>query len=315
MSAEPAQPEAVRVLLAGVVDYGGTFPPASLDLGTAVRNYARYRAEEASWMLGRFVLPASALDEFETVSAGLLPGGPHASPWPLSVIGGWDLLGDVKRVEAFNARHDRSSMRGRAVVEFIEHRIGKAADVRRIDEKIPVPVRSAYEAPLGPAFAGILKFVKQVDGVAKIRTGGTTPGAIPTVGALAEFLVTCAREKVAVKCAAGLEHAVRGDHPLDVDGTMQLVPQHGLLNVLVASALAWTRSADPTPKDLLMLVETVLDERNPAAFAVTERGIRWWDYQLTCDELQRARRDFLEGVGCACFEEPVRALLEMGVAV
>ena len=45
----------LRALLAGVIDYAGLFPPATLPLDEAVRNYARYRREPEGWMLGRLV--------------------------------------------------------------------------------------------------------------------------------------------------------------------------------------------------------------------------------------------------------------------
>ena len=35
----------------------GLFPPAALDMTTAVRNYADYCADANAWMLGRFVVP------------------------------------------------------------------------------------------------------------------------------------------------------------------------------------------------------------------------------------------------------------------
>ena len=52
-----------RALLHNIVDYAGLFPPASLGMGEAVRNYAQYRRGEQRWMLGPFVLPVARLDE------------------------------------------------------------------------------------------------------------------------------------------------------------------------------------------------------------------------------------------------------------
>ena len=60
---EPPEGDPFRALLSGIVDYAGLFPPAGLDMATAVRNYADYRDDDASWMLGRFVAPAAKLDE------------------------------------------------------------------------------------------------------------------------------------------------------------------------------------------------------------------------------------------------------------
>ena len=35
---------AIRALLTESIDYAGLFPPAGLDMASAVENYARYRA-------------------------------------------------------------------------------------------------------------------------------------------------------------------------------------------------------------------------------------------------------------------------------
>ena len=66
--------ETVRILMQGLIDYAGMFPPAALDLATAARNYADYRAGGHAWMLGRFIVPAARLDEVDPT-------------WPLSVLG------------------------------------------------------------------------------------------------------------------------------------------------------------------------------------------------------------------------------------
>jgi len=46
----------LRVLLEGLIDYAGLFPPAALTMQDAVRNYARYRDGEYAWALGKFVV-------------------------------------------------------------------------------------------------------------------------------------------------------------------------------------------------------------------------------------------------------------------
>ena len=40
---------AIRALLTGSIDYAGLFPPAGLDMASAVENYARYRAGPDAW--------------------------------------------------------------------------------------------------------------------------------------------------------------------------------------------------------------------------------------------------------------------------
>ncbi len=46
-----------------MIDYAGLFPPASLSMAEALRNYDAYRRGEHAWMLGRFVVPAGKLAE------------------------------------------------------------------------------------------------------------------------------------------------------------------------------------------------------------------------------------------------------------
>jgi len=56
-------PEALAELLRGLIDYAGLFPPAALDLPTAVRKYRAYRSGPYGWMLARFVIPAERAAE------------------------------------------------------------------------------------------------------------------------------------------------------------------------------------------------------------------------------------------------------------
>jgi len=55
--------ESLRALLAGVVDYAGLYPPASLPLAEVVANYDRYLLSPEAWMLNRLVLPMEKLHE------------------------------------------------------------------------------------------------------------------------------------------------------------------------------------------------------------------------------------------------------------
>ena len=51
----PITDHASHILLEGLVDYAGLYPPAALAMSSAVRQYAQYRAAGSGWMLGRFV--------------------------------------------------------------------------------------------------------------------------------------------------------------------------------------------------------------------------------------------------------------------
>src|SRR5688572_23063597 len=88
----------VDALLRSVIDYAGTFPPATLDLAEAMSKYACAARGPHAPILGRFVLPAPYLEEF----ARLVPRFADAqNSWPLSVIvgGGAAELAQVWRFE------------------------------------------------------------------------------------------------------------------------------------------------------------------------------------------------------------------------
>lgn len=69
----------LRALLERLIDYAGTFPPATLTRDAAIANYLHYRAGEYAWMLGRLV-----------VSAADMPKVPRELDGALSVLSDTD---------------------------------------------------------------------------------------------------------------------------------------------------------------------------------------------------------------------------------
>jgi hypothetical protein len=84
--------DARRALLEGLIDHAALFPPASMSMADALAEDARLRASEVAWLVGRFVVPASRVDEVGD------------APLPLSVVVDGPLPGDA-RVEAVELRH------------------------------------------------------------------------------------------------------------------------------------------------------------------------------------------------------------------
>src|SRR5579862_3638410 len=74
----------IRTLLTELIDYAGLFPPAGLDMAAAVRNYASWLSGDYSWMLGRFIVPAARVDEFERAASPYFGGGRE---WKVAVLG------------------------------------------------------------------------------------------------------------------------------------------------------------------------------------------------------------------------------------
>ena len=86
VSKQQAIQDSLQALMAGVIDYAGLFPPARLDMSTTIANYAGYLGSADAWALGRIIVPAARLEEFEQHAAAHLPTGADDEPWQLSAL-------------------------------------------------------------------------------------------------------------------------------------------------------------------------------------------------------------------------------------
>lgn len=288
------QNAAVRVLLSRLVDYAGLFPPAQLEMEMAVRQYAAYRAGHASWMLGRFVLPASKLDHFaRAVTPHLASGG---EPWRLSVLLGDEPRAGADAVAAFNASH-----RG-AVCDCVEAAAGNADDVARIAGALRATGVTGYvEVPVRDEPAPMIDAIRAHKLRAKIRTGGTTLGAFPAPADVVRFIAACLRAGVAFKATAGLHHVVRGEYALTYDDNSPQGTMHGFLNVFLAAALL-RDGGDARDAEALLV------ERDASAFAFGPDGLRWRSVTFLAPRLAQLRDRVACSFGSCSFAEPVDEL-------
>jgi len=186
-----------HALLAGLFDYAGLFPPASLSLDDAMANYARYRACRHGWMLGRFIVPASQLDDVTATFANI-PDGTGSVPWLLSALGGPDPQADAAHVAAFNGHHANAANRA-AIVDTIEVKATVVDEVRAARLWASRGFEVYCEVPLGPDMGRLLDAVARGGLHAKIRTGGPTPDSIPSYDDVAAFLCGCVARGVVAK--------------------------------------------------------------------------------------------------------------------
>jgi len=279
-----------RDLLVNAVDYAGLFPPAGLDMEKSVRNYAAYRKGPDRWALGRFVLPAARLEEFEAKAAPLLEEG---EPWPLSVLGGNDLAADLKVIEAFRERHLRN-----ARVASLEIKAASAAEVRKAAGVIGRRLETFFEIPIAQDPTELLDAIHAERGRAKIRTGGTTRGAAPSPAEIARFL-QAASSRAAFKATAGLHHTVRSLRPLTYEKGCDSDVMHGFLNLFLASCLA-LQGAGPDA------LRAMIEDQDAARF---RDGAAWKG--ITTADARRSRSEFFLSFGSCSFEEPVAELKEL----
>lgn len=164
--------DARRALLSRLIDHAPLFPPASMELPDALAEDARARESPASFMLARFVCPASILGEVPDVGRGV------------SVVLDGPLVGEAR-------------------VESVETRPSDGLDALATlapEVYVEVFVDDALEERLDAVAAHGFR--------AKVRCGGAS---VPEVADLARFIRACRERELVFKATAGLHRAVHDD--------------------------------------------------------------------------------------------------------
>lgn len=298
--------QSIRTLLDGLVDYAGLFPPSKLPMSEAVSNYARYRDDDHAWMLGRFIVPVSRLDEFEAQAEGLLPKDEDADPWFISALTGDSLDADINRIFEFNMAHAQAAS-GAAVIDTIELRLSADHSVDQLMRIIPEQLQPFIEVPNAGDLRGLITSIAGTGAHAKIRCGGVTPDLIPPINHVAQFISTCAAGGVAFKATAGLHHPVRSDHALTYESESPRGTMHGFLNVFLAAVSAKYHHLDAQQ------IHDILSISDAAEFVFGEDGVRIVDLELDNTRLAHARESFAISFGSCSFEEPIADLKALGL--
>ncbi len=283
---------ALQALLGSLIDYAGLFPPAALDMRTAVENYARYKTGPHSWMLGRFVVPVARLNEFE--QAWMDVGKPAS--WQLSALVAKPDM-ELPAAAAFNAKHA-----GEVQIDALELKASTANEIR----SLPADIMTYVEIPVAANPTELLVAIKTVKHRAKIRTGGTTANMFPDAATIARFLRGCAGVSLPFKATAGLHHPLRCEKPFTYAPNSERGTMHGFINVFVAAAFA--RAGHPNP-----IIEKVLLEEQPGAFAFSDKAVEWRGTPVPTTEIQKTRNNFAIAFGSCSFEEPISDLQALGL--
>jgi hypothetical protein len=283
----------IKTLLLSVVDYAGLFPPAKLDLQQAMANYACYQTTAYAWMLGRFVLPASRLREFTE----LLPKFSTPQQWRLSVILSQDIEPDIEKV--------RSLDNNAIAVTSLEIPPQPPTEIKKALSHLPKGVDSYFEIPLHSDIEAYLAVLRHTGASAKIRTGGVTVDAFPSVTQLYECMLAFAKAPIPFKATAGLHHPLLGKHPLTNEPDSPVAEMHGFLNVALVAALIYQQKI--TREEALEL----LKESSIEALQITQDSISWQDYQLNLVEIEQTRQKFFRSFGSCSFDEPIDDLKKL----
>lgn len=295
--------------LGGLIDYAGLFPPATLDMASAVAEYRDVVAGDAAWMVERFLCPASRLAELARVLAVTASEGDP--PWRVAAIGDAtdDRWADALHADLHLVRVFDEEMRGGARVEVVERRVTIDDDLADdVVEMLPAIGRMVFfELPWAERrLAHGLDALAAARGSsgralgAKLRTGGVTADAFPAPEIVAEFVVGCRDRDLPMKATAGLHHPFRHDDP-ETGFT-----HHGFVNLLAAAALA----LEGVDRDT---IAEVVAESDAEAFTLDAGGLRWREARVSHDGILAARQGLLVGYGSCSVEEPVEDLTALGI--
>jgi len=309
--------ESLRAFLSGLIDYAGLFPPASLDLETAIHNHARYVRDADAWVLSRFIAPTARFTQLAP-HAALFADGPQLS------------------LSALVAQSDDAQACVAAVRDSVHQ-------VEWLRDRCPETVRvEALEVPLPPervtrdVFARIAELAAEarlevacevtaprdehwrtllfdtLDAMAahvatgatpvqfKLRTGGVTAAAIPTCGQVAAAIAGCQQRGLAMKFTAGLHHPLRMERE-EVGARM-----HGFVNVFAAGLLAFAHKWDEPQ------LQALVADEDAAHFGFTADGLQYGNAFVSTEDIRRLRQSHLRSYGSCSFTEPLEDLRALG---
>jgi hypothetical protein len=206
----------VTALFTGLFDDAALFPPGDAPMAAAVPAHRELLARLRD-LVGPFVVPATRLGEL---------AGHLGDDEPIGV----SLIAAAGDLSAAAARVDADPRLALAAVEVpvVVDAPAAAEAVRVLDGILPAGVPAAVELPRSGARDEVLDVLAGTGHRAKLRTGGVRAALFPSPEELAGTVHACVTRDVALKCTAGLHHAVRYTDP--VTG----FEHHGFLNVLLA---------------------------------------------------------------------------------
>jgi hypothetical protein len=289
----------LRNFMTGLIDYAGLFPPAGLDIDTAVRNYAGYLMSENGWMLGRFIIPSSQLHH-----VALHPGlrcsvivSPVVSQEELDRLGAFK--GCVEMVEV--RLPDIAGSSGR----YSDHLLQIKSRLRQAGlQNVQLFIEGGDVEDIAPPFSTFNnrhsggKVIKNVG--YKLRCGGLGKQDFPSPEKVAEVITICRDHDIPIKFTAGMHYPLR-NYSADIE-----VMQHGFINIFGAALLCWGCDLS-TGETAECLCDETADH-----FHFTEEGFSWKNRTISTSEIKRLRQGKVISFGSCSFTEPLEGLYSLG---
>lgn len=279
---------AIEAALAGLIDYAGLYPPAGVDMRTAVRNYLDYRNGKHAWILGRFIVDLGRLEELREAA------GDERRGMRLGIVATVD-----SGLEAIERYRDAGFY-----IESVEMKCEEPLKITRVCEQLPPTLECYVEIPVRANCTTAIDAIAAVRVRAKLRTGGVVPEAFPLAKDVAERMHVLADRKVAFKATAGLHHALRSVHRFTYSADSLSGTMHGFLNMLcAAAAVHFGGTAEEAAR--------ILNEDNEQTFRINDDSIGVHEHTWTTAQVREMRQCFT-GFGSCSFTEPIHDLEALG---
>lgn len=288
----------LKVLLTEIIDYAGLFPPSEVSMAVAVQNFNTYLKGKHAWMLGRFIVPVSRLDEFSDQAEKFLDG---KNLWRLSVLASDNLPETLIKVVEFNEANQ-----GKAIIDTLEIKVSEAKEITEAHKILPREITAYFEFPPNDILSDFITALALTRQRAKIRTGGITPDAFPSTDAIIKFMRICIAANVPFKATAGLHHPLRCTKPLTYELKAPIGTMHGFFNLFLSACLL--------RQDLnSSSVHRLMNETEGQNFHFNEEFITWTEQSITANTISLTRQKNAVSFGSCSFVEPIEDLQKLEV--
>lgn len=305
METKVAAPASVAGAFSKLIDYAGLFPPAKLALAEATAEYREGRRGPYAWMLGRFIIPVATLASSPQAGDGpfsaIVDGGPDSEKWLENTAA---LVGDVAAMKGTGVGIEALEVPAPAafaysgVLDATLMRLRELLASAKLGE-LPVYIEFARCEPWRRVVEQAMAAAAGAGLGAKLRCGGLTAEAFPTVDEVAEFIAAANAAGVPFKATAGLHHPVRRP-----DGASGFA-MHGFLNLLAAAALA--------PRVDRQTLARIVAEEDAGAFRFEPASFHWRDERIDAAALVACRKTGFVSYGSCSFAEPIEDLVALRI--
>ena len=298
-------------LLASLLDFRWLESQPARDLEAAVAEYRFARSAPTSWMLGSFVVHASALIDLASLLVRTMRHG--EAPWNISVVLRQDDPAGAATAAAFAAELAPAARVVAAELHLPPRTGGEQNALRWTDNPdaglnaaVSISADLVAYLELAPADDTPRSALAAVAAASARRTGKRhqvglmlrcdvdAPATIPGPGTLAALIVGCRDQGIVFK-PTGLDGPV---HRLDeVSGAHR----HGLLNFLVACAIAEAGAEES-------VVAAIVAERDPSALRAGSAGVSWRGERAAPSAISAMRARRVASVGTENFSQSVGQL-------